>query len=78
MSWIAARQGSDSLVLLLANHDGQPARVDARWSGPCNACALEVGSGTLIETRTADGVTLGVEIPAEDVALIRIHTGKGG
>ena len=65
-------------MLLLANHDGQPARVDARWSGPCNACALEVGSGTLIETRTADGVTLGVEIPAEDVALIRIHTGKGG
>lgn len=76
ISWAASHQGEDSVVVVVANHGKKPSAADVVWRGTAKSAAIDVGSGEL-KTRSANGgAAYSLTIPAEDVAVVRVHTGE--
>jgi hypothetical protein len=67
VSWVAGRQGDDGL-LLLVNHHQREAR-SVRVGGSGDDARVEVGDATLQQAK--------VDVPPEDVVVLRWTTGRG-
>jgi hypothetical protein len=70
VSWVAARRGADTTIIVLANHGGEPRIVNINWDGPSTEARAEVGKVTVTKGNDTPGI--GVSIPPEDIAVLSI------
>lgn len=73
ISWVAAYQGADSVIVALANHGSTEKAVEITWWGVSKDARLEVGQQPLSTDRQEARSVFGLTIPPEDVALLRIR-----
>jgi hypothetical protein len=76
ISWVAARQGTNSVIVVLANHSKAERNAEIIWRGAFRRGEVEIGDTSLSEP-TDDGTAVRhrLIVPPEDIVLVRIVTG---
>jgi len=75
LSWLAARQGQSSVLVLLVNHASDAREARVAWREPARSAQVEVGVCELVVGKQPAATTYTVSVPAQDVILLRIAQG---
>jgi hypothetical protein len=73
ISWVAAYQGHNEVVVLVVNHDKESRKdVDVTWNQPGVTAKIEVGMDKLNTKTENDKTIFNVTVDPEDVVVLRI------
>lgn len=73
ISWQAAFQAEDSIVVVIANHGESTKEVDVSCRIPCDGGQVEVGNASININRKPHAAVFRLAVQAQDITLLRIR-----
>ena len=72
ISWQAAYQAEDSIVVVLANHGDSAKEVDVTCRIPCDGGQVEVGNASVKVDKRPNATVFSLTVSAQDIVLLRM------